>query len=168
LQCALERPTGAHGSSVGNAKCTLADIAGFNYAAANFAADILVTESHSPHSILIVDDEPDSLETLRLLLTDEGFDVRVAANGTEALQRVAERAPDLLIVDIMMPLMTGLDLCRHLRAQVETRDIPCIAYSGYPMRQQRGDHPYDRVILKPADFPELLNAVRELLAGRPG
>lgn len=133
-----------------------------------FSADIPVPESHAPYSILIVDDEPDSLETLRLLLAEEGFDVRVAANGTEALQRVAERRPDLLIVDIMMPLMTGLDLCRRLRAQAETRDIPCIAYSGYPMKQQRGvPDPYDRVILKPADFPELLNAVRELLAARP-
>jgi CheY-like chemotaxis protein len=132
-----------------------------------FSSDIVVPESSAPHSILVVDDEPDSLETLRLLLTEEGFDVRVAANGTEALQRVGERRPDLLVVDIMMPLMTGLDLCRHLRAQAETRDIPCIAYSGYPMRYHQGDaHPYDRVILKPADFPELLHAIRELLAAR--
>jgi CheY-like chemotaxis protein len=124
-----------------------------------------VSESHAPHSILIVDDEPDSLETLRLLLVEEGFDVRVASSGPEALARVGERVPDLMIVDIMMPLMTGLDLCRHLRAQAHTRDMPCIAYSGYPMRQQRSDAlPYDRVILKPADFPELLNAIRELLA----
>ena len=89
-----------------------------------------MTESLAPHSILVVDDEPDSLETLRLLLVDEGFHVRVAADGIEALERIAELAPDLLIVDIMMPSMTGLDLCRRLRAQAETRDIPCIAYSG--------------------------------------
>jgi CheY-like chemotaxis protein len=152
----------------GNVKCTLADIAPFDYAAANLqCADILVTEIPARHSLLVVDDEPDSLETLRLLLIDEGFDVRVAANGSEALQLVAERMPDLMIVDVMMPLMTGLDLCRQLRAQAETRHIPCIAYSGYPMRQQRGDeHPYDRVMLKPTDFSELLHAVRELLAER--
>jgi two-component system phosphate regulon response regulator PhoB len=120
------------------------------------------------HTILVVDDEPDSLETLRLLLVDEGFDVRVAASGAEALQRIAELVPDLLIVDIMMPSMTGLDLCRRLRMQVETRDIPCIAYSGYPMKHHGNDHPYDRVILKPADFPELMQAIRELLAARSG
>ena len=102
-----------------------------------------------------------------MLLVEEGFDVRVAANGADALARVAELAPDLLIVDIMMPAMTGLDLCQRLRAQEETRDIPCIAYSGYPMKHQHGGTgPYDRVILKPADFPELLSAVRELLDAR--
>jgi CheY-like chemotaxis protein len=130
-------------------------------------ADGSVTKGDAPHSILLVDDEPDSLETLRLLLVDEGFDVRVAANGAEALERIAELVPDLLIVDIMMPAMTGLDLCTRLRAQPATCAIPCIAYSGYPLTQKHGDdHPYDRVLLKPTDFAELLRAVRELLAAR--
>ncbi len=126
-----------------------------------------MTEPVDPHSILVVDDEPDSLETLRLLLVDEGYDVRVASNGAEALERIAELAPDLLIVDIMMPSITGLDLCHRLRSHQETSHIPCIAYSGYPLTQRHGDdHPYDRVFLKPVDFPELQRAIRELLAAR--
>jgi CheY-like chemotaxis protein len=123
-----------------------------------------VTKADGAHSILLVDDEPDSLETLRLLLVEEGFEVRVAANGAEALERIAEVVPDLLIVDIMMPAMTGLDLCKRLRSEAATRHIPCVAYSGYPLKHRQGDdHPYDRVLLKPADFPELLGAIRELL-----
>jgi two-component system, OmpR family, phosphate regulon response regulator PhoB len=117
------------------------------------------------NSILLVDDEPDSLETLRLLLVEEGFDVRVASSGAEALERIGEALPDLLVLDVMMPSMTGLDLCRRLRMQADTRQLPCIAYSGSPLSSGAA-HPYDRVLIKPTDFPVLLGAIRELLAAR--
>src|SRR5688572_4810623 len=127
---------------------------------------VLLTEPKGQHSILIVDDEPDSLETLRMLLLDEGFEVRVASSGAQALALIRERPPDLLIVDIMMPAMTGLDLCRHLRADSKRRHIPCIAYSGYPMKEHPNTDLYDRVFLKPADFGEMLRAIRMLLPKR--
>jgi CheY-like chemotaxis protein len=122
-----------------------------------------VTEPAAAHSILVVDDEPDSLETLRLLLLEEGFEVRVAANAAQALILIDERPPELLILDVMMPAMTGLDLCRHLRTEPRTQHIPCIAYTGYPMTAQAHSDLYDRVFLKPADFSELLKSIRELL-----
>ncbi len=125
-----------------------------------------MTEGTASQSILVVDDEPDSLETLRLLLMEEGFDARGASTAAEALSAIAERRPDLLIVDIMMPGMTGFDLCEHLRARQETRDMPIIAYSGYPMQAFSNPGPYDRVFLKPADFGELVGAIRELVDAR--
>ena len=66
--------------------------------------------------ILIVDDEPDILEFLSYNLEAEGFDVSVAANGVQGLEKAREIEPDLIVLDIMMPEMDGVELCRRLRA----------------------------------------------------
>lgn len=65
--------------------------------------------------ILIVDDEPDILEFLTYNLIKEGFDVSVATNGVEALKIAKEKIPDLIILDVMMPEMDGIETCRQLR-----------------------------------------------------
>ena len=66
--------------------------------------------------ILIVDDEPDILEFLSYNLENEGYDVSVAANGVQGLEKAREVVPDLIVLDIMMPEMDGVELCRRLRA----------------------------------------------------
>ncbi len=72
------------------------------------------------HKILVVEDEADIRELLRYSLNQEGFAVEEAADGAEALERIARRAPDLVMLDLMLPRMSGLEICRRLRADPET------------------------------------------------
>ncbi len=76
--------------------------------------------------ILVVDDEEDTRELLRALLESEGYAVTTAADGEAALARVQETRPDLILLDIMMPEMDGLEVCDHLRFDPATRDVPII------------------------------------------
>ncbi len=73
----------------------------------------------NPAKILLVDDEPDILEILKYNLRKEGYEVATAGNGEEGLRRAEEFQPDLIILDIMMPVMDGVEVCRQLRAKPE-------------------------------------------------
>jgi len=75
-------------------------------------------------SVLVVDDEEDLLSLLQYNLRQEGFDVRLARNGVEALEQAREEAPDLIVLDIMMPKMDGIEVCRRLRQDAHLRTIP--------------------------------------------
>src|SRR5437764_15294253 len=76
--------------------------------------------------ILIVDDEPFNVDYLEQELEDLGYQTISAANGQEALQKVRAEAPDLILLDVMMPIMDGLTVCRFLKANEETRLIPIV------------------------------------------
>ena len=115
-------------------------------------------------SILAVDDEPEALDVLRALFMVEGYEFIQAADCAQALDFIQQQQPDLLIVDYMMPGMSGIELCDYLRSDPATFDIPIIMYSAYtiPNRYwQKGL--YERAFTKPADHDELLRAVHSLL-----
>lgn len=76
-----------------------------------------MSNSPSAHKILLVDDEPDILEILEYNLTREGYEVATAANGEEGLKMADKVEPDLIVLDIMMPIMDGVEVCRQLRAK---------------------------------------------------
>src|SRR5271168_3958197 len=76
--------------------------------------------------VLVVEDEGDIRELLRYNLAQEGFAVEEAADGAEALDRIARRAPDLLVLDLMLPRMLGLELCRRMRSAPETARLPIL------------------------------------------
>ena len=76
--------------------------------------------------ILIVDDEPFNVDYLEQELEDRGYETISAANGQEALEKVAAEAPDLILLDVMMPVMDGFTVCRILKDHEETRLIPII------------------------------------------
>jgi CheY-like chemotaxis protein len=118
--------------------------------------------SPSRGTILTVDDDPDALTLLRLLLRGEGFEVLAALSGPAALQCVRQRRPDLIITDFTMPGMTGRELCRHLRESSETRDIPIVVHTAEDVPIT--DPLYDRAFRKPANFSALLSTVYRLLA----
>lgn len=80
-------------------------------------------------SILVVDDEPMTRDLLRLMLGRVGFEVIEAGDGLEALERVEEHRPDVMILDVMMPKLDGYGVCERLRAQKETADLPIIMLS---------------------------------------
>ena len=75
-----------------------------------------------PKKILIVDDEPDILDILKYILEKEGFKVKKARNGEEAIDKAYEEKPDLILLDIMMPKNDGIEVCRQLRSDVKFND----------------------------------------------
>ena len=121
--------------------------------------------------IVIVDDEPDLLELVRVNLTQAGFEVEAADCGEEALALVERTAPDLLVVDLMLPDISGTEICRRLRANPETAELPII------MLTARADE-VDRVVgfevgaddyvTKPFSPRELVLRVRAILRRRGG
>ncbi|WP_107670495.1 PleD family two-component system response regulator [Cyanothece sp. BG0011] len=80
-------------------------------------------------NILIVDDLQSELTLLTNYLTKAGYTVTTATNGQEALDKISHKRPDIILTDLMMPDMGGLDLCRKLKKQADTVDIPVVACS---------------------------------------
>jgi DNA-binding response OmpR family regulator len=76
--------------------------------------------------ILIVEDEESLLKLESILLTSKGYDVRGVSNGRAALDAIAEEKPDLVLLDIMLPEIDGFEVCRRIKADVATRDIPVV------------------------------------------
>ena len=93
--------------------------------------------AHRDGKILIVDDEPFNVDYLEQALADLGYETLSAANGQEALAKVAADAPDLILLDVMMPVMDGFTVCRLLKAQDETRLIPIVIMTALDARADR-------------------------------
>ena len=124
-----------------------------------------------PH-ILVAEDE-DSLATLlNYNLEKEGYAVAVAADGEEALMMINEKLPDLILLDWMLPKVSGIEVCRRLRARTETRNIPIIMLTarGEETDRIRGlDTGADDYIVKPFSMSELSARIRAVLRRlRPG
>ena len=113
--------------------------------------------------MLVVEDEADVAEMIRYNLSKEGYDVRLAANGTDALRQVKESKPDVILLDIMVPQLNGWEICRRLKQDRETAAIPVIMVSG---RVEEGDKVLgfemgaDDYVTKPFSPRELLARVR--------
>lgn len=87
--------------------------------------------------ILIVDDNPMNLKLARLLVVAEGHEADVADGADQALDVLADRRPDLILMDLQMPGVDGLELTRRLKAQATTRDIPVLALTAAAMQHDR-------------------------------
>ena len=105
--------------------------------------------------ILVVDDEHEMAETSRLMLESDGYDVTVVHSGPEALDAVEHRKPDLVLLDIQMPGMDGYQVCKRLRANPETKNIPILLATAAPgemIYTMQADgflcKPYNRRILR--------------------
>ncbi|MGJ8545523.1 MAG: phosphate regulon transcriptional regulator PhoB [Sulfitobacter sp.] len=121
--------------------------------------------------VLLVEDEPAQREVLAYNLEAEGYTVRRAENGEEALLLVKEASPDLVILDWMMPLLSGIEVCRQLKSTEATRDIPVIMLSARSedVDKVRGlDTGADDYVVKPYNLKELMARVRtQLRRARP-
>jgi two-component system phosphate regulon response regulator PhoB len=116
--------------------------------------------------ILLVEDEPAQREILAYNLESEGFAVRRAENGEEAILLVAEALPDLVILDWMMPLLSGIEVCRQLKTREDTRNIPVIMLSARSEEVDtvRGlETGADDYVVKPYSMRELMARVRTQL-----
>lgn len=116
--------------------------------------------------ILLVEDETALLDLLRYNFEKQGFRVDEAGNGREALARLSESRPDLILLDWMLPVMSGIEVCRQIRLRPTMRDLPVIMITARVMDQDavRGlDGGADDYITKPFDIEALLARVRSLL-----
>ncbi len=116
--------------------------------------------------ILIVDDNPTNLKLLRVLLQGEGYDVRTATDAEEALEALKAFHPRLILMDIQLPGMDGLELTRRLKSDARTRGIIIAALTAFAMKgdeQKALDAGCDGYIAKPVDTRTLPRLVAEYL-----
>ncbi|HTP00804.1 MAG TPA: response regulator [Anaerolineales bacterium] len=117
--------------------------------------------------ILIAEDEPDIRELVAFMLRFAGYEVLAASNGEEAVQTANRDRPDLILMDVRMPKMTGYDACRIMKATPELRDVPVVFLSakGQESEIQSGlEAGAEEYLLKPFSPDELTNRVRSILA----
>jgi two-component system alkaline phosphatase synthesis response regulator PhoP len=121
-----------------------------------------------PHKILVVDDDPNTARLVRLYLQRDGHTVSTASDGVEAVKLARERRPDLIVLDIMMPKMDGIEVCRVLRQE---SDVPIIMLTARTTDEDklRGlDTGADDYVTKPFSPGELAARVRAVLRRLPG
>jgi len=117
--------------------------------------------------ILIADDEAHILHVVSMKLRNAGFEVITAMDGEEALELCKTERPDLLITDFQMPFLSGLDLCKSLRALEETRSIPAMMLTarGFDITpEEMAEARISAVLAKPFSPREVLQKVHDLLA----
>lgn len=116
--------------------------------------------------VLLVDDYPDAREMYSEYLQYSGFDVIEAGNGIEALQQAAERSPDIILMDLSLPVMDGWEATRRLKADRRTADIPVVALTGHALAgisegaRRAG---CDAFITKPCLPEDLVKEIRKVL-----
>ena len=126
-------------------------------------------DSRSPPRILIADDNPQGVELLEAYLGEADYSIATAADGDETLARVRDWHPDLILLDIMMPKISGFEVCKRLRADPQTRDLAVLMVTGL-------DQPSDidkaveagaeDFMTKPINKADLLLRVKALLTAR--
>jgi DNA-binding response OmpR family regulator len=117
--------------------------------------------------VLVVDDEPNIVTSLEFLLQDAGFEVHTAGNGQEALEQAARFAPDLILLDVMMPVLNGYEVCQRLKSDPKTRGMRVLMLSakGRDVEIAKGlELGADAYMTKPFATRDLLAKVRGLLA----
>jgi DNA-binding response OmpR family regulator len=125
-----------------------------------------LASAEQPARILVVDDDRDNRELLALFLKWEGFLVLTASSGEEALAIVAQRAPDMVLLDVMMPGMDGYEVAARIKRNVATRNVPIVMVTALEDRNARAlamTAGADDLLPKPVDRAELLSRVRALL-----
>ena len=118
----------------------------------------------SARRILLVDDSRDSVESLALLLSVEGYETKTAYNGVEAFEKAASFRPDVILLDIGLPLMSGYDVCRKIRSEPWGEDIVVLAHTGWGHeddRRRTTEAGFDGHLLKPVDFAVLMKLIAQ-------
>lgn len=119
--------------------------------------------------ILIVDDEPEIHAVLDKMLTSHGFIVESAYSADEAYSKVAQNKPDVMILDIMMPKISGIEVCNKIRENTETKDIIVLILSARDEQEYRIEgltHGADDYISKPFHLKALIRKIEHMLEKR--
>jgi two-component system, OmpR family, alkaline phosphatase synthesis response regulator PhoP len=126
-------------------------------------------EPSRPPRVLIADDNPQGLELLEAYLADMDYEIQTAADGDETLRRIKDWHPDLILLDIMMPKISGFEVCKRLRADAATRDIFVLMITALdqPSDIDRAvDAGTNDFLTKPINKTELLLRVKSGLESR--
>jgi CheY-like chemotaxis protein len=121
--------------------------------------------------VLIVDDYPDALEIWGLYLRSAGYHVDTAADGLTAVEKAHTNSPDIIVLDLELPGITGFEAAIRLRRAPETKDIPLIAATGYSHAEQLDEARragFDSIVIKPCEPSTLVAEIERLLRNRPG
>jgi two-component system, cell cycle response regulator DivK len=119
--------------------------------------------------ILVVEDQEDNRQILRDLLTNAGYEMTEAVNGEEALAEVAKQRPDLILMDIQLPVMDGYEATRRIRTNPDLKSVPIIAVTSYALAGDETkalDAGCDAYVTKPFSPRQLLAKIREYLPDR--
>jgi twitching motility two-component system response regulator PilG len=120
----------------------------------------------SKKKILVVEDEESLLKLESILLTSKGYEVRGVLNGRLAIEAIAEEKPDLVLLDIMLPEIDGFEVCRRIKSEPETRDIPVIMLTAKKTREDmaRGEKVgADWYITKPFKSAMVIETIQRFL-----
>lgn len=124
------------------------------------------TKSDRPR-VLLVDDYPDAREMYSEYLDFSGFEVIEAANGMEALQRAADEAPDIILMDLSLPVMDGWEATRRLKSDPRTANIPVVALTGHALAgisEGARKAGCDAFVTKPCLPEDLVKEIRKVLS----
>jgi CheY-like chemotaxis protein len=125
--------------------------------------DVVAGETSQGRRVLLVDDELSSAEVLGLILAGEDFQVTLAADARQALARLDEAAPDVLVVDFMMPGMNGADLVKAIREITPYENIPVVLISAAPETAlRRYNVKYDAFLRKPFGLELFLRTLKQV------
>ena len=116
-------------------------------------------------TVMLVEDDLDTINILQLYLEHDGYRSVVALDGEEALKRVKQFDPDLIIVDLMLPKLDGLEVCRCIRAESQIPIVALTAWEGQDSRRAGLSLGVDDYISKPFSPKELMSRVQSLLEG---
>jgi len=121
-------------------------------------------------TVLLVDDYPDALDMWALYLQLRGYSVSTAGDGISALKLAQSSMPDVMVLDLELPGLTGLEVARALRRDAPTAAIPLIAVTGHSLEAHRAaarDAGFDAVLVKPCDPDVLIAQIERLAVRRP-
>ena len=121
--------------------------------------------------ILVVEDNPDEAQIVRMILEPEGYEVTLAADGQEGLEKMRALKPDLIILDVMMPVLSGFAMCAQLRQEPQYQGIPVILLTAVAQHVRDTKYPLDGILRadveeyleKPIDPAALVATVGQLL-----
>lgn len=121
--------------------------------------------------VLLIEDEPNIAEAIRFILSRDGWRVTTHGGGSDALMAVRSAVPDVLILDVMLPGLSGFEILAALRADTRLASLPVMMLTAKGQGRDREAAERagaDRFVAKPFSNADLLASVRELAAGRPG
>ena len=119
--------------------------------------------------ILLVDDYSDALEIWEWYLRSQGYDVLTASNGLDAVRLAKSAHPDVIVMDLQLPGLSGCDAAREIRTAQPTTNVPLIAATGFSHDRQLEEARaagFDEIVIKPCDPSRLVNEIERVLSAR--